>query len=292
MFDLRYHVASLAAVFVALLVGILVGVGLSGKVDDAEKNELRRRAASLERQLDAIGERQASAGRVEEATNVLVELGLSALLEDRLRGRRVGMLFVGSPDRELQSAVRTTLDDAGARGGLTRMRALNVPIDSGQLDGDLASRPALAGYRGPDRLRELGKLLAEEFVFGGDALAWDALSEHLVVERRGRARPRLQGVVVARNAGPQEGDTARFLAGVYEGLASTGTPAVGVERSTEEPSAVKAFERAELSSVDDIDLPAGRLALALLLAGAEPGHYGVNDADDVLPPLEQLDAGG
>ena len=30
MFDLRYHVASLAAVFVALIVGILVGVGLSG----------------------------------------------------------------------------------------------------------------------------------------------------------------------------------------------------------------------------------------------------------------------
>jgi hypothetical protein len=291
MFDLRYHVASLAAVFVALLIGILVGVGLSGKVDDAEKNQLRRQAASLERQLDAIGERQANAGRVENATNEVVKQGLPLLLEDRLRGRRVGLLFVGSPDRELQSAVRSTLDDAGAR-GLTRMRALNIPIDSGQLDGDLASRPALAGYRGPDRLRELGKLLAQEFVFGGDAPAWEALSEHLVVERRGRARPRLQGVVVARNAGPQQGDTARFLAGLYEGLASTGTPAVGVESSTEEPSAVKAFERAELSSVDDIDLPAGRLALALLLAGAEPGHYGVKDADDVLPPFEQLGAGG
>jgi len=291
MFDLRYHVASLAAVFVALLIGILVGVGLSGKVDDAEKSQLRRQAASLERQLDAIGERQANAGRVENATNEVVKQGLPLLLEDRLRGRRVGLLFVGSPDRELQSAVRGTLDDAGAR-GLTRMRALNVPIDSGQLDGDLASRPALAGYRGQDRLRELGKLLAQEFVFGGDAPAWEALSEHLVVERRGRARPRLQGVVVARNAGPQQGDTARFLAGLYEGLASTGTPAVGVESSTEEPSAVKAFERADLSSVDDIDLPAGRLALALLLAGAEPGHYGVKDADDVLPPFEQLGAGG
>ena len=31
VFDLRYHVASLAAVFVALILGIFVGVGLSGK---------------------------------------------------------------------------------------------------------------------------------------------------------------------------------------------------------------------------------------------------------------------
>src|SRR5262245_16405726 len=34
MFGLRYHVASLAAVFVALAVGILLGVAVSGKVTD------------------------------------------------------------------------------------------------------------------------------------------------------------------------------------------------------------------------------------------------------------------
>ena len=31
MFDLRYHVASLAAVFLALIIGILVGVGISDR---------------------------------------------------------------------------------------------------------------------------------------------------------------------------------------------------------------------------------------------------------------------
>ena len=38
MFDLRYHVASLAAVFLALVIGILVGVGISdqGLVDSAK----------------------------------------------------------------------------------------------------------------------------------------------------------------------------------------------------------------------------------------------------------------
>ena len=63
MFDLRYHVASLAAVFVALLIGILVGVGLTGKVDDAEKNELRRQAAAAESQLQSLNEQQANAMR-------------------------------------------------------------------------------------------------------------------------------------------------------------------------------------------------------------------------------------
>ena len=48
MFDLRYHVASLAAVFVALVIGIFVGVGLSGKgfVNDAERANLQARSGS------------------------------------------------------------------------------------------------------------------------------------------------------------------------------------------------------------------------------------------------------
>ena len=55
MFDLRYHVASLTAVFVALVVGILVGVGLSGKgfVNDAERSNLNDQIADLRRERDS-----------------------------------------------------------------------------------------------------------------------------------------------------------------------------------------------------------------------------------------------
>ena len=55
MFDLRYHVASLTAVFVALVVGILVGVGLSGKgfVNDAERANLNNQIADLRRERDS-----------------------------------------------------------------------------------------------------------------------------------------------------------------------------------------------------------------------------------------------
>ena len=64
MFDLRYHVASLTAVFVALVIGILVGVGLSGKgfVNDAERANLTRQIADLQRER-VSGSRTGSAQR-------------------------------------------------------------------------------------------------------------------------------------------------------------------------------------------------------------------------------------
>jgi hypothetical protein len=43
MFDLRYHVASLAAVFLALIIGILVGVGISDRGSSTARRRSPRR---------------------------------------------------------------------------------------------------------------------------------------------------------------------------------------------------------------------------------------------------------
>jgi Copper transport outer membrane protein, MctB len=290
MFDLRYHVASLAAVFVALLIGILVGVGLTGKVDDAEKAELRRQIEVKDDQLQAARDNEANAEREDEAATKLVEHGYPLLMNERLAGKRIGLLFIGSTDQDLRSAVATALEDAGAR-NLTRVRAVKVPIDAGRLDGTLRGAPALARYAGDDNLQELGHALAQEFVQGGDTPAWDALTTHLVVDQSGTGGPPLDGVVVARTAKPQKDETAAFLTGLYVGLADAGPPAVGVEATDDRTSAVRVFDRADLSTVDNVDTPAGRLALVLVLAGGEGGNYGVKEtAQDVLPE-ESLESG-
>jgi hypothetical protein len=67
-------------------------------------------------------------------------------------------------------------------------------------------------------------------------------------------------------------------------------PLVGVETSNTTESAVVDYTREGASSVDDVDTTIGRLALALLLAGGQPGHYGVKDSatDGVVPPIEPV----
>ena len=93
--------------------------------------------------------------------------------------------------------------------------------------------------------------------------------------------------MVARSVAPQSGPTARFLAGFYQGLASADVPAVGVEVTRPGTSAVEAFAKQDLATVDDLDSDSGRLALALLLGGAVPGQYGVKKTarDGVLPEI-------
>ena len=291
MFDLRYHVASLAAVFLALIIGILVGVGISGRgfVSESERKLLDARISELQSRLDRASLRSAALSREQKATKTFVEDAYPALMRDRLRAKRIAVVFVGSVDGHVRSTIEQALADAGAPGPV-RIRALKVPVNVEPLDDVLARRPPLAAYAGDKQIDTLGRALGEEFVSGGETPLWNALAAQLVEERTGGMQRAADGVVLVRTAAPQEGRTARFLAGFYSGLGAGPAPVVGVESSNGTTSAVSVYRKAGLSSVDDVDTPAGRLALALLLAGGRPGQYGLKATaeDGVVPPIEPL----
>ena len=295
MFDFRYHVASLAAVFLALIIGIVVGVGISGKgfVSDSERQLLNERIDDLNRRLESANRRGNELARAQRAAQTFVADAYPALMDGRMVGRRVAIVFAGPVDGRVRSLVEQALRDGGGNAP-TRTTALRLPIDLPGLRRALVKRPALAALATRRRVGDLGRRLGEGFVAGGESAIWQLLSAELVEERSGNDKPSVDGVVVVRTVAPQTGPSARFLAGFYAGLASAGVPAVGVERTNASVSAVTAFAKQDLSTVDDVDTEAGRLALVLLLGGASPGRYGVKETakNGVLPEILPVALGG
>jgi hypothetical protein len=292
MFDLRYHLASLTAVFVALVLGILIGIGLAATetVRERDVENLEREVARLNRDLDTEKGRSAQLALLQKNTADFIEGSYTALMHDRLAGKRIALVFAGSIDERIQQSVERTLADSGAE-RLARVRAFKLPLDAQVAARVLGGGQPFEVYEGDEDLGALGQDLAAELVEGGDTPLWDALSGEVVEEREGGFRRAVDGVVVARTAQPQRGATTQFLAGFYRGLASTGRPAVGVEMLNAEPSALETFSRRELSTVDDLNLPLGRLALAMLLGGGEEGQYGLRGEDGILPlPIEPVES--
>ena len=257
-----------------------------GFLKKSERSILNGEIADLRSRLDAATQRASDRASVQRAAQAFIKGTYSALMHDRLAGKRVAIVFVGSVDPRLRASIDRTLVDAGAPGPL-RVRALKVPVDVRSLDTALAKRPSLASYVGDERLDELGRQLAREFVLGEKTVLWQTLSAWLVEERSGTVKRPADGVVVVRSVPTQRGATARFLAGFYRGLASFDVPAVGVELTGAPDSAVEAFRKARLATVDDLDTQPGRFALALLLGGAARGAYGTKQTagDGLLPPV-------
>jgi hypothetical protein len=268
VFDLRYHVASLAAVFFALVIGILVGVALASHgLRNTERDRLERDLRIAESRADDAQTRLDAAKDSGALDSTFVDKTYKLVMADRLKGRKIAVLFVGSIDTSISREITGALSDAGA-GDPLRVPALTVPIKTADVTRNLSKRsPFFAAYAGEDKLEKLGHALGQEFVAGAETPLWNALENLLVEQRGGPLKRPADAVVVVRTVPAQTGPTAVFLKGLYSGMRDVGVPAVGVELTLGDGSATEAFKNARLSTVDDIDTPAGELALVLLLSG-------------------------
>ena len=279
MLDLRYHVASLSAVFLALIVGILVGVGISGRgfVDKSERRNFENRIAVLQSRVDQLGAQKSLLTEQGRADEAFAQQTYPALMHRRLEGRRIALIVLGSSGAT--GDVQQALEDAGATTALYRV--VKTPI-SGP-----AVRKALAGKPGFRTLDNVGHELGQEWLTGGVTPIADTVSPLIVQEQRGAPGKPLDAAVVVQTAAAMDGPTQNFVTGLFDGLSAGALPVVGAERTTTLPSLVPVWRSAGISTVDDVDTPSGKLALALLLAGAPGGSFGVKpNAEAPLPRIE------
>jgi hypothetical protein len=286
LFDLRYHVASLAAVFLALIIGILVGAGLAGRTDveGTERQLLEGRIAELQRDKEELSAETDLLQSQREAADDYVGETYDVVMNGRLRATNVAVLFVGPSHDDTLEAVEQTLEDASAP-GLVEMEALELPVNPQEIENALD--PQFSGLT----LDEVGRRLADELITGGETPFWDALTPVLVQDHRGTSSVEADAVVVSQTAVAPDAPTRLLLDGIYAGLARGGVPVVGVERTdVRGPSRIPLYQTRGLSSVDSVDTLVGRVALAALLAGGPEGHYGLKPSAEngPLPRIEPL----
>jgi hypothetical protein len=282
MFDFRYHALSLAAVFIALVVGLLLGVAIGDKelVSSAQR-DLRSSLRTDVRQADQ--ERDEAKARLRQQEQFADDV-YPILTKDQLQGRRIGLVLLGNDD-DAPDMIDKALDPTGTDLAFVATVRENVELEAlaerarGSRYADLAKDPAL--------LDDLGRRAGIQMVLGGKLLG--QLRTVLLQSVSGSSGG-LDGVIVMRPADkPKDRDTARRLDalqdGIARGLVQTGVKVVGVERRASDPSHIGWYRNRELSSVDNVDEQAGRAAMVFVLAGAQ-GAYGRRDsAQALLPPV-------
>jgi Copper transport outer membrane protein, MctB len=286
MFDYRYHALSLAAVLLALAVGIVIGVAIgdSNLVSSAKNGIVSNLDSEVSGARRQAGELQEKLSDEESFANGLYPLAV----HDLLGGRSVGLVFLGASSDRADGLVRAAVTQAG--GNLTLVVAVREPLNLTAIAQEAAGThyAALAGSRA--LIERFGKLAGRQLVSGGQAVDRELLSRvrgGLMSAFDGQLG-HLQGLVVARADPPgmtaeQSAASGAFETGLLSGVAAVGAPTVGVELTGTEPSQIAWYKGKNISSVDDLDAPAGQAALAYALAGAH-GAFGVKPTADSLLP--------
>ena len=267
-YSARYHAASLAAVFLALAVGILIGAGLGDNlISDTEENLRESLEADISDARGEAGELQVQLDR----ERAFGDRAYPALVADTLDGQKIGVLAFGDLPSEVSNDISDALEPTG--GELAQVAVVRVP-------------PEIENDRG--RLEDLATKLGVQFVRGGGKQL-ERVRDQLFVRSSGEGG-KLDGVILFR--APQgeldpedEGRADALVSGMVGGVADTNANAVAVERSSTEESTIPFFAPFDVATVDSIDLTSGKVALVFTLLGAE-GSFGIKGtADSLLPEL-------
>jgi hypothetical protein len=306
LFDFRYHALSLAAVLLALAVGVVIGVAIgdsdlvssakSGIVHDLkeEVGQAQQHASMLSSELSA---EQAFA-------NDLYPIAVHGLL----RGQSVGVVFLGGSSNRINGLIRDAVTQAG--GNLGTVVAVHEPLDLAgiaqaaegtrfQALSPAAAEASEASAGGaapatsapePELLEGFGTIVGKQLVSGGANVERELISRvraRLLTAFDGQLG-KLDEVVIVRNepttlTSEQSKSAGEFDSGLIGGVAAVGTPIVGVELSNAEPSQIPWYQSKDLSSVDDLDTTAGQAALVYALTGSH-GSFGMKPTADSLLP--------
>jgi Copper transport outer membrane protein, MctB len=281
-YSARYHATSLIAVFLALAIGILIGAEFGGDTLNSTRRDLEHSlTGNLQDARERADQLSEELGRADEFAGHVYPV----LVRDQLEGKRIGLLALGNLPGDVSGSIEDALGPTGGR--LVGVGVVREPVDLHALADDLSKTRFADLAENPETLTALGVGLGRQLVLGGNLL--EQVRGHLFSRASGNFG-RLDGVIVVRDQPEGMGPVQRASAGALEsglmsGIVATRAPAVGVESSTAEPSSVSFFQGNDLSSVDDVDLVAGRLATVFSLLGAE-GSFGIKgSADRLLPDL-------
>jgi hypothetical protein len=279
----RYHAASLAAVFIALAIGILIGIGLADDVVSSASQELEN---SLRDERDAARDQAADLQDQLDQEQEFSDAATRALIAGKLRREKVALIFLGgAPDDDDRDTANAAIDVVGKAGGtLGSVSSIPLPPDVDALVGGAGSAFADA-KRDPIALRNLGRLVGLRLVGGGPLI--EELKPDLFSTFNGDLTG-VSDVVLVNNAptdldGQDQVQADAFERGLLEGLSRASQGAVGVELSSTDPTTLDPFKTAGIPTVDDVDKPAGQVAMVYVLDGAS-GDFGVKDGADSLIP--------
>ena len=298
MFDYRYHALSLAAVLLALAVGVVIGVAIgdSNLVSSAKNGIVHNLQSEVSGAQRQVGELQTQLRGEETFSNDLYPIAVHGLLS----GRNVGLVFLGGSSNHIDGLVRDAVTQGG--GDLATVVAVREPLDLmgigreavgtryAALGDEQPPEATAAAEEGTQLVQQFGALVGRQLVSGGASV-----NKELLSRARGRLLTafdgqlgKLEGLVLVRSdptgmLPAQTKASAAFESGLLEGLAAVGIPTVGVELSSTEPSQISWYQSKDVSSVDDLDMTAGQAALIYALTGSH-GAYGTKPTADSLLP--------
>ncbi|HYH03151.1 MAG TPA: copper transporter [Bacillota bacterium] len=292
--DLRYHVVSLVAVFLALGLGIIIGINF-GKTDDLQlDNQIERLEQTYQKIRDDQKTLQANLQTKEnmlESAQQFQRAIMPNLTLNRLLGKRIAVIRTNdSVDFKHTKAMVDLLKQAGAE--VTSVTTFLKPLDltDAQFRNEVIDAFGLVNVEEKNLMAEISRKIIQTIINGQSGTELLFLQNREQVKLWGDYNRGYVDTIVffgggntAESAKQQEIDQP-----LVEAVRKTEITVVGVEPSFVTHSYMRLYQSKIKGTIDNIDTPPGEMTLVYMLASGKKGHFGTKETARRLIPEFKL----
>jgi len=266
MYNLRYHIASLVAVFLALALGLVLG-GLVVQ-QGSFSSQQRSIVSGLQRDFKRLTGQNASL-----RSDLQFERGFATQMTDewvagRLDGRSVVVLTSGTKGEGAEAAA-SAISDAGGNPVVITMVNREFGLGNAAIAADMKSVVPSA----TDLRSSIASGLATEWTTSDQPRPiTDALVKAKAITVSGLHASTVATEVVTIAAFAKKPDVVAL--GVARAYADAGYFAAGAETPSSDTGVAAAAVARKLSAFDTLGTQAGRFTLVALFTGGEQGYFG------------------
>lgn len=285
MLTWRYHLLTIAAVFLALALGVLIGIGLtdSGTINTSQSGLV----SGIEQDLNELRSENNALSR-ERAINLrFQEDTFPYIVRARLEGKKIAILASSVTGDDIQRRLTSAIHGAGGQVVSTTVMnsRFSVPALTEKVKTEMKNDPAYSTVNESSVINLLASQLARDISKAGGTKTLTALQGVLIDSMNGRYDIPVDSVVIITRADDEQTPAYSDLEKkMLLSLKELGVLAVGCEPSDAPRSEIPLFQALDVSSVDNLDSRIGQVSLVYVLAG-EKGAFGIKPTADMLIPI-------
>lgn len=278
MYNLRYHLASLVAVFIALALGLVLGGLVVGQgTMDAQQRAI---VSGLQRDFGRLNDDNQSLTAEINLQRDFSSQMTDAWVEGRLGGMTVVLLTSGQRTEGLQAAI-TSVEQAGGTAAVVTLEQQGMGLVNKETADAVRS---IVGTPTDLTAAVAASLTAEWTSSEGTRPLTDALVKAGAINVTGltASSPATQAVTIA--AFSRKPDQAALE--IAKAYAAAGYYALGAQTPTSGTGVAAAAAAAKLSAFDTLGTAPGQFTMVALFSGGEQGYYTLgNDEGPKFPPV-------
>ncbi len=284
----RFYIISIVAIFAALGIGIFIGFTMNTQRFVIEQKD--NISEMIETQLELLLQENQKLKNNErlledeiEIKDRYIELTYEHIIRNKLNGLNIAIIETNND--YVTSGIGRDLELAGAR--VINVTTINKDIVNKENINEFLNKFEIQNPRNP--VEELVSIITESIILGSNNFILGDLEREGFIELMGNYNENIDYIILC--GGSKEEPTKRINQVdklIVEVAEAYNIPVLGVEKVNVDYSYIPKYQTLGISTVDNVDTIMGKVAMILVMEGAN-GNYGVKSTSMGIVPHYNLE---